>query len=95
MDNILKSMKLNTWLKTIKLEEGNIQHQCRRTNITYSHIHSIYKHFQDCGLIHMSKIGRQYKIKLTERGQKLKKLFEEIEKTIGDVHGKANRIGEV
>jgi len=95
MDEILKSMKLDTWLKVIKVDKGNIQHQSRRTNMTYNHIWNIYKHLQDCDLVFMEKVGRQYKIKLTKRGKKLKYLFEEVEKTIGDVHGKAKRIKEI
>lgn len=92
-DVILKTMKLDTWLKTVKIDGvNNIRFHSTRTDITYNHIWNIYKHFKKCGIIHMEKVGREHKIRLTEKGIKLKSLFEEIDKLLEDTHGSAERI---
>jgi predicted transcriptional regulator len=95
-DKIMKNMKLDTWIKVINLNEnGNIRGENIRTQITYNHIFLIYKHLQECGIIFMEKVGRENKIKLTEKGKQLQGLFKQIDELLGGISGSAKTIEEV
>jgi predicted transcriptional regulator len=95
-DKIMKGMKLDTWIKVMNItEDGNIRKESTRTNLTYNHIFLIYKHLHECEIVFLEKIGRENKIKLTEKGKKLQNLFHEIDELLGGICGSANKIDEV
>jgi predicted transcriptional regulator len=60
--------------------------------MTYSHIRNIYIRFHNRGIVHVEKIGRRCKIKLTEKGKKLKRLLIEIEKELCGVDALPEKI---
>jgi len=88
-ENKLKNIKLGTWFKIARIDENlNIQKNSNEMNITYNYIWDVFKTLHTMGIIHLEKVGRQHKIKLTDKGLKLKTLFFEIEKIIGEDIGK-------
>jgi len=68
-------------------EKCNVQSNSIRMKVTYS---ALLKHIMDLkklGLLEMKKVGRQNKIKFTERGNKLVILFKQIDTILNEKEG--------
>ena len=54
----------------------------KRMDVTYPHLTNTFKTFKENGLIKIDKVGRESKIILTEKGKKLKILFNKIDEIL-------------
>jgi predicted transcriptional regulator len=60
-------------------ERYNVQGNSMRMKMTYSSVMKNIMELQSLGLMEMKKVGRENRIKFTERGRKLVILFKQIE----------------
>jgi predicted transcriptional regulator len=70
-------------------EKRNVQGNSIRMNVTYSALFKWVFELQKLGLLEVKKVGRENRIKFTERGKKLAVLFKEINNILEEGGGKS------
>jgi predicted transcriptional regulator len=69
-------------------EKCNVQRNSIRMKVTYSALLKHILELQSLGLLEMKKVGRENRIRFTERGKKLVMLFKEINNILEEGGGK-------
>lgn len=74
------------WMKVLAhAENPNMLDISKKADITYSHVFQIARAFEKVGYVTREKIGRERKMKLTEKGERIRGLcLEFIKETEND-----------
>jgi predicted transcriptional regulator len=68
-------------------EKCNVQRNSIKMKVTYSALFKWIMELQNLGLLGVKKVGRENRIKFTERGRKLAILFKEIDAILNEKGG--------
>ena len=68
-------------------EKYNVERNAIRLKVSYSALFRQLTELQKLGLLEMKKVGRENKIKFTERGRKLAILFKQIDAILNEKEG--------
>jgi predicted transcriptional regulator len=68
-------------------EKNNVERNAIKMKVSYSALYEQTRKLENLGLLEIKKVGRENRIKFTERGRKLVILFKEINSILNEREG--------
>jgi predicted transcriptional regulator len=68
-------------------EKNNVERNAIKMKVSYSALYEQTRKLENLGLLEIKKVGRENRIKFTERGKKLVILFKEINAILDEKEG--------
>lgn len=68
-------------------EKNNVERNAIKMKVSYSALYEQTRKLENLGILKIKKVGRENRIKFTERGRKLVVLFKEINAILNEKEG--------